>query len=536
MNFKIDDMSNGEDFIIGYDYIHRNSSKKHVFNPDKINNFHFSVSGASGSGKTLFLKQLIKYLKNRNKHIHVIDIKGDLEVDGENYIDFPIRNQKYGINPFEFDTNPETGGVKNRVGEIVDMIVKAFSLKIGSQKKDVISRLLMDTYSLAGITEDVETWGNELPRGEMLKRLPSLEDLVALSNRILDAVKYGHNSTLENALRKFGKNALESSKKIQMNEKTIHQIREKLKEKHSKNIDINDEDFEKKLDELITKDEEYAKIVKLIEDFEFEKNKINEAKTEFLKYSKKMFDIYIQSSCDEKKINFESFVAEDDLLTNIDLKYYSKKTVSDMLESISVYFEMLVNSGLFNKNLPNVQPGLNRYDISKHKQETQIFFTEVIAHKLFNATKRRGEYAQISKKIRDKRGEKNDTFLVIDEAQVILPDKASKEKESSSQIINRIVAESRSKGLGLVLSTQSLAKISDVVNINIPNKIIFKTLGNDINTVKKVINLTKEESEKIFKIINASFGLGLYIDESQKRNLFCAPWFNVANEKELCRL
>lgn len=527
-------MSSGDDFILGYDYVHRNGSKIYSYNPDKINNFHLSISGASGSGKSLFLRQLIAYLKQKNKHLHVIDIKGDLGVEGENYIDFPIRNQIYGINPFEFDMNPETGGIKNRANEIVDMIVKAFSLKIGSQKKDIISRLIMDTYKIAGITEDTETWGIDMPKDQMLKKLPSIEDLVLLTNEILDAVSYGHNSSLEKSLKKFGKTALKSAKKLQMNNKTIAQVKQNIKEKYLANVDMDDPDYEEKLEKLITSDEEYEKVLRLEQDLEIEKNEIHEARTKFIEEANFMFDLYIQSSGDNKKISFESFVSENKLLTNIDLKYYTKKTVADMLESVSVYFEMLLNSGLFNKNLPPVKAGLNRYDISKHKQETQIFFTEVIAHKLFNATKRRGEYTALPSKIREKRGDKNDTFLIIDEAQVVLPDKTSKERESSSQIINRIAAESRSKGLGLVLSTQSLSKISNVVNINIPNKIIFKTLGSDTDVVKKAINLSKDESEKIFKIINTSFGIGLYVDDAQNRNLFCAPWYE--NSKKLSNL
>lgn len=523
------EMGNGEDFILGVDYIKRNSSFYHTYNPDKVNNFHLSISGTSGSGKTRMLKHLLRYLKKKNKHIHVIDVKGDLHIEGENYIDFPIRNQAYGINPFEFDKNIETGGIKKRSGEIVDMIIKAFNLRIGAAKKDVFARLITDTYALKGITENEDTWGLNLSKAEQAQMLPSVQDLSDLTNTILDAVNYGQANKLDTAMVKDGKKAIASSTKIRKIQAVIHQIKKKLKDyyyhqaatEQQKDENVSIESI---LDKLIKDDPQYKKIEELKIDIDKEQETIDEAKESFLGVASSMFDSFIYSGGNAKNASYESFVTEDDTLKHIDLKYYSKKSVLSMLESVSVYFEMLCSSGLFNKNIPPVKPGLNRYDISKHKQETQVFFMEVIAFKLFNATKLRGDYSNLPSSIREKRGEKNDTFLAIDEAQVVLPDVNSKEKESGGQIINRIASESRSKGLGLILVSQSLGKFSNVVNINIPNKIVFKTLGTDINMTKKLLNIS-DKNGKIFDMINTSFGVGLYVDEMQKNNIFLAPWY-----------
>ena len=531
-----EEMSLQQDFILGVDYINRNSQYFHSFNPDEVNNFHISISGSSGSGKTRMLKHLISYLQRLNKHIHVIDVKGDLFIDGENYIDFPIRNQKYGINPFEFDKSILTGGVKRRSGEIVDMIVKSFNLKIGAAKKDVISRLILDTYKFKGITEDESTWGIDLQKDEQASILPSVEDLVLLLNTILDAVNYGHSNKLDKSMIKFGKEAVKSSSKHSRISSVRDRIFSTLKDKYIHEAEaILSAHPEKDLDitvlELMEGDLEFAKIKELDRDLLIEMQTINDAKSKFLETATYMFDSYINNDGQSLNHSFDNFVNEDDILKGIDLKYYSKKNVIDMLEGVSVYFNMLLSSGLFNKNIPPVRAGLNRYDISKHNQATQVFFTEVIAHKLFNVTKLRGDYTSLPQALRDKRGAKNDTFLVVDEAQVVLPDINAKDKESSTQIFNRIASESRSKGLGLILSSQSLTKFSNVVNINIPNKIIFKTLGSDINATRKLVNI-QDKKDSSFTKINASFGVGLYINESQEKNLFLAPWYSDTKIKK----
>jgi len=531
-------MIEGEDFILGLDNTHRNANLQLTYNPDKSHNFHLSLSGSSGSGKTRMLKHLIKYLMKKQKHIHVIDVKGDLHIDGENYIDFPIRNQTYGINPFEFDKNVLTGGIKRRSHEIVEMITKSFQLKIGASKKDVINKLILDTYKLKGITEDESTWGIELNKEEQAQMLPGIEDLLNLTHTILDAINYGQSEKLDKIMVKHSKKAIKSSSKIKKMVEVLEKIKKPLVDKYyfeanEQFIKQEEHNIEFFIDNLIKNDPEYKKIVDIEKDIMLEKKIIEEVKQEFLESAENIFENFIGNENKSQNNNYSSFVSNDDMLKNIDLKYYSKKTVMQMLESVSVYFEMLVGSGLFNKTVPPVKAGLNRYDISKHNQETQIFFTEVIAFKLFNATKLRGDYSKKSSQYKEKRGVKNDTFLVIDEAQVVLPDTNTKEKESSAQIINRIAAESRSYGLGVVLSSQSLTRFSNIVNINVPNKIIFKTLGTDIQATKKIINLN-DPKDKIFNTVNSNFGMGLYIDETQKKSIFITPWYN--DEKKLVKL
>jgi len=534
-------VTNNKSFVVGTDYHSRNSQIEHVFNPNMLNNFHLSISGSSGSGKTRMGKKIVEYLGEIGKHVHIVDIKGDFDIPDENYIEFPIRNAQYGINPFEFDRDVKTGGVKKRASEIVDIVVKVFELKIGAAKKDVISRLIYDTYVQKGITENETTWGLNLSKAEQASVLPSIDDLCRLTNTIIDAVNYGQTNRLDSSMKKSGKKAIKSASKIQKIQSIINQIRTKSNDaNYSKASDLHnnnnpeDKTIEELLETLFTESEDYTKVINLRQDIEREQVEIEASKTVFIETASFLFDSFIDNNGDSKSSAFESFVTEDETLNLIDLKYYSKKTVTDMLESVLVYFEMLSNSGLFNKNIPPVKPGINRYDISKHKQKNQIFFTEIIASRLFYATKMRGDYvASVSQSYKNIRGEKNDTFLIVDEAQVALPDSNSREKESSTQIFNRIAAESRSHGLGLILISQSLTRFSNVVNINIPNKIIFRTLGSDINATKKIVGITKG-SDNSFDIINGTFGIGLYIDESQRKSIFLSPWYsNTSNKRKI---
>lgn len=533
------EMYEGEDFILGVDNIHKNSNFLHTFNPDTAKNFHLMISGTSGSGKSRILKKFIKYLQKKNKHIHVIDIKGDLFIEGENYIDFPIRNQEYGINPFEFDRNIETGGIKRRSTEIVDMIVKAFELKIGAAKKDIISKLIIDTYRSKGITENESTWDLTANKQAQAQKLPGIEDLKNLTETIIDAVSYGQTEKLDLIMKKNARKAIFASSKINKINSVRTNVLETLKDKYytivsdlynKQTINVEPSNKNQTFDEIINLkikgDKDYKKIQEMDFDIKNEEKIIQKYREEFINTANYMFNKYISSQGVDNS-SFSSFVTNDEELKGVDLKYYSKKSVINMLEDISVYISMLSNSGLFNKNIPPVKPGLNRYDISKHNQATQIFFTEVIAFKLFNVTKLRGDYSKLPQHIRDKRGQHNDTFLIVDEAQVVLPDINSKDKESSSQVINRIAAESRSNGLGLVLSSQSMNKFSNVVNVNIPNKIIFKTLGVDVNLAKKLIGINiSDKKNKTFEMLNSNFGVGLYIDEAQNKNIFLTPWYN----------
>lgn len=189
----------GKEFMFGRG--HTNPKKLLTWNPDNIKtmNPHGLICGISGAGKTTLLKQIVQYLQNQNKHIYLIDLQGDLGMDGENHIEFNAWGAKYGINPFEFDmgvsvevlTNLITEGIqlegelesliKNsgpivQVQIMVEIIRKNFFQNLGPNQDAVLNKLFLDTYQMKGIIhDDFTTW---------LKPLPDMHDTQELIEQI----------------------------------------------------------------------------------------------------------------------------------------------------------------------------------------------------------------------------------------------------------------------------------------------------------------------------------------------------------------
>ena len=181
-----------EDFTIGYSLFNKN--KQIVWNPLKVANPHLCIVGASGTGKTTLLKSIIRYLAQKYA-VFVLDFHGDMKVEQEDYIRFKSTNSDYGISIFEFDPDPEEGGVLARVLEIIQTFKKSFMPKMGPMQEAVLKQLLLDTYALKGIRyNDPSTWNNE--------NLPTIEDMYTLLQEIEQYINGGVDKELFSALSK----------------------------------------------------------------------------------------------------------------------------------------------------------------------------------------------------------------------------------------------------------------------------------------------------------------------------------------------
>ena len=171
---SLSNISSKEDFAIGRSLFNKN--KTIIWNPQKVANPHLCIVGASGTGKTTLLKSVIRYLAQKYA-VFVLDFHGDIEVKGEEYIKFKSTSSEYGISLFEFDTDPEEGGVLARVLEIIQTFKKTFMPKMGPMQEAVLKQLLIDTYAIKNIDyKDPSTWNNS--------ELPTLEDMYALVQKI----------------------------------------------------------------------------------------------------------------------------------------------------------------------------------------------------------------------------------------------------------------------------------------------------------------------------------------------------------------
>jgi len=168
----------GSAYLIGPDMFKKRVPR--TWNPDELNNGHLLIWGGSGSGKTLILKDIVAYLRDRNKHIHVLDLHGDVEVEGGNEMEFGTWDSQYGINPFEF-LREYNAGPEQQANVIVEMFRKTYMRNMGPLQEAVLRKLIMDTYELKGIKpRDMQTWGPEDN-----SKLPVMEDMLALIQHIL---------------------------------------------------------------------------------------------------------------------------------------------------------------------------------------------------------------------------------------------------------------------------------------------------------------------------------------------------------------
>ena len=175
----------------------------------------------------------------------------------------------------------------------------------------------------------------------------------------------------------------------------------------------------------------------------------------------------------------------------IDYDFYNSKEVLKVLKTLQIYVNTLYDSGAFCDRLPPVRPGLNRYNISTLDRNVQIMFTEILLSRVVNKTRKRGEYKNLPDSYRHKRGEKVDSFIIIDEAKNIMP--TGKEKESSKFGINKGASESRKYGLGIIAVSQSPIDFTQTFIRNAGTKIGLKVEAIDQPIVKNFCGI-KEKS------------------------------------------
>ena len=141
----------------------------------------------------------------------------------------------------------------------------------------------------------------------------------------------------------------------------------------------------------------------------------------------------------------------------------------------------------FNRNI-------NRLDLSGFtnagKPEFALFFFDLFLQRVFGKCKLKGEYKDRPAEQRN-RGNKCDVFVVIDESRVVLP--TGRDKDNPYHMLNRITAESRKYGLGLILGTQRITHYSDDILANIYTKILLQTDPSDIPISNKKLKIQNKD-------------------------------------------
>lgn len=421
------------------------STKKRIdgWDPDSTNckNPHLLITGQSGAGKSTLLKALIDYLGNKkNKIVFVLDIHNGLEVENENYIQYTARDTKVGINPFEFDFDTTNGGPEIRADVLVQLFKKHFMPNAGPVQQNVLRDLFVDAYKYNGIYDNnVKTW----PMSEIddyshdtssNTTLPTMTDLEDVYQMILNMVS--------------SKGGISYKTHIQME---LEYYKTKIQEAKSPSIKDN---YEKKLSQRQDEVGEYNK---------FEEDEDIEDLVWFSKHS-------------------------------IDYKKYTNRNVVSTLNTIGVYLRTFASMNIFNAKKPKFNRNINRLDLSGFtnagKPEFALFFFDLFLQRVFGKCKLKGEYKDRPAEQRN-RGNKCDVFVVIDESRVVLP--TGRDKDNPYHMLNRITAESRKYGLGLILGTQRITHYSDDILANIYTKILLQTDPSDIPISNKKLKIQNKD-------------------------------------------
>ncbi len=437
----IEEMASGPSLKFGKGYT--NVSRLVEWDPDSwvSKNPHALITGTSGAGKTTLLREVIRYLANKQKYVFVVDLHGDLNVPGlaENYIEITARNSKYGINPFEFEKCPKNGGIYVQADTIIQLFKKTFMPNLGSLQAKVLKKIIIDTYQSVGIfDEDISTWGRPLLTMENMKNLVD-----AILARVSTGLHYDFIAKFERCSQKISNS----------------ECKKEILKRYCALIEENES--VPKLDEKLE-----AVAAQIDKDIE----KLDEMWTEFR--NAKLFSQPL------------SEVFGDDLA--VDLDFYSRKDVVSVVDTLAIYVTTLYESKVFTNSLPPITGNgtLHRFDISGLDHSIQLFFCDVLLAKVFRAKRMRGEYSNYHDK---SRGNRTDTYVVIDESKLVLPQ--GKEKENPYQSFNRIASESRKYGLGLVLASQKPTHYPEELLTNIDLKIVLTTAGLDKKPAMRLLGI-----------------------------------------------
>jgi len=455
-----------------------------TWNPDASNsvNPHLLICGSSGAGKTTVLTDLVNYLNDRNKHIFIFDLKGDMIIHDENskqignYIEFTAWNSDYGISPFEFDTGviPDeleeiikngtkltkdqsfkirNSGPKVQVARITEIIKKNFLPNMGAGQKNILMYLFSDTYSMKGFKhDDIDTWLNEIP---------SLEDTLELISRIRSYID-GKESYItqkdEELVREIKKRVWDNNS---VKEAVVELFKQDMSKEEKKEADIQYQEASEKIVRDVV-DKCYIGLENSIKSYIKEMILDNE-----------MSDAVITNS--------EWFKEH-----NIDISHYNSKDDIRTMIKMESYIKALVDSGVFHSKRPPVKAGLNIINISGLDVEIQRFIVDIWLGKVFKSCKIRGTYRDIPNKTR---GDKCDTFVIIDESKLVAG--SGRDKNDPFSYLNRIATEARSFGLGLIVAAQSAEHFPQEFLKNFYTQLILSTNVADFDTVRKSFGIDK---------------------------------------------
>ncbi len=139
--------------------------------PGKLLNGHSIIVGSSGAGKTETIRCLASELARQDFPVLLIDFHGDMSFQGCDITTYDIEETTpYYFNPLELNSKFKDNTRNKVIYDFMDTISINYP-QIGNQQKSGFIDIIKDAYDEFGITDNPETWNNELPFEYILEGL-----------------------------------------------------------------------------------------------------------------------------------------------------------------------------------------------------------------------------------------------------------------------------------------------------------------------------------------------------------------------------
>lgn len=404
------------------------------WNPASLPNGHIVAIGASGSGKTQTLKAIAYSLRQTypDTQLFIIDFHGDQQIAGETV--YPLHMASpHGINPLTVNLDPEGGGPNLQAIAVTATLKK--TLRLGPNQEGKILEIIKACYHQRGIyQENPETWTLQPPNFDDIEE--------ELNRRCATSVK---DDSKKELAEETNINTLPIGKP---NTSGIYFIF------HQDNLVYIGaaRDIQKRFDG-------HHHIRYLLKDhYQGEQDKIT------IRYLEQPNDW-------EELIKLENYFIQyhKPSLNQTTLRTECKDSAKLKLKLAATF-----QYGIFSREQPTFEEKHIRIDLSKLPPELAAIAAESLALQLMNQHRLMGETGDKLPK----------TYLFIDEAKEL----------KNSPACDRIIADGRKYGLGLVLASQSERHLSPDVIGNSSTKIVLPV---DQTEVKKVSSKFRLAEKKV---------------------------------------
>ncbi len=346
--------------VWGYDAGAQSRGKEEavVWDTQKILSPHILIIGASGSGKTHNLREMIQQISSQARvRVHVMDVHGDIDIPGSSTVKFSEATQ-YGFNPLTINPDPDFGGVRKRIQSFIGALSRT-GYKLGSKQEAALRNILYDLYAANGFYEDVpKSWRmDDGVSRQYPKKMPSMEDALKFARSKLKMMFLGTSSEAVEALEKLNKKQ--------------GQFYSKLKKARKASDGIKDASKEAELQE-----------------------------------AKKQLEILAEEATGLYRDHLAKMATGHELEDLI--KYDSK----DVMKSVVDRLENLNSIGIFRPQRPpfDNSSAVWRYDIKALAQDEKKLFVSFILEAIFNRASQRGVQDDLVE------------LIVLDEAHMFLTD------------------------------------------------------------------------------------------------------------------